>query len=148
MGAGIRGQPLIAPEWNELRVKADLAEIERVRDFLRQRMHGIIIAEEETIKVELALHEIFVNVVMHAYPNGDGDVVIRIQSDENAFCIEIRDRGIPFNPDEIPPIDLDKKILLGTGGGLGIYLFKTLMDEYSYRRDGDENVLTICKRIR
>ena len=50
MGAGIRGQPLIAPEWKELRVKADLAEIERVRDFLRQRMHGIIIAEEDDDK--------------------------------------------------------------------------------------------------
>jgi serine/threonine-protein kinase RsbW len=148
MGAGIRGQPLIAPEWKELRVKADLAEIERVRGFLRQMMHGIIIAEEETMKLELALHEIFVNVVMHAYPNGDGAMTIRIRSDEGTFCIEIRDRGIPFNPDEIPPIDLDKKIQLGTSGGLGIYLFKTLMDEYSYKRDGDENVLTICKRIR
>ena len=84
---------------------------------------------------------------MHAYPNGNGDVTIRIRSDEGAFCIEIRDRGIPFNPDEIPPIDLEKKIQLGTRGGLGIYLFKTLMDEYSYKRDGDENVLTICKRI-
>jgi serine/threonine-protein kinase RsbW len=139
---------LIAPEWKELRVKADLAEIERVRGFLRQRMHGIIIAEEETIKLELALHEIFVNVVLHAYPKGDGDVTIRIRSDEDAFCIEIRDRGIPFNPDEIPPIDLEKKIDLGTRGGLGIYLFKTLMDEYSYKHDGDENVLTIRKRIR
>ena len=139
---------MIAPEWKELRVKADLAEIERVRKFLRQTMHGIIIAEEETIKLELALHEIFVNVVMHAYPNGGGDMTIRIRSNEGNFCIEIRDRGIPFNPDGMPPIDLDKKIQLGTPGGLGIYLFKTLMDEYSYKRDGDENILTICKRIR
>ena len=139
---------MIAPEWKELRVKADLAEIEQVRGFLRQMLHGIIIAEEETMKLELALHQIFVNVVMHAYPNGDGAMTIRIRSDDDTFCIEIRDRGIPFNPDEIPPVDLDKKIQLGTSGGLGIYLFKTLMDEYSYKRDGDENVLTICKRIR
>ena len=139
---------MIAPEWKELRVNAELAEIERVRDFLRQSMHGIIIAEEETIKLELALHEIFVNVVMHAYPKGEGAVAIRIRCDGVAFYIEIRDRGIPFNPEDIPPIDLEKKIQLGTRGGLGIYLFKTLMDEYSYRRDGDENVLTICKRMR
>ena len=139
---------MIAPEWKELKVKADLAEIERVRDFLRQMMHGIINAEEETMKLELALHEIFVNVVMHAYPNGNGNMTIRVRSDEDTFCIEIRDRGIPFNPEEIPPVDLDKKIQMGTGGGLGIYLFKTLMDEYSYKRDGDDNVLTICKRIR
>ena len=100
------------------------------------------------MKMELALHEIFVNVVMHAYPNGAGDMTIRIRSDEDTFCIEIRDRGIPFNPDEIPPVDLDKKIQLGTPGGLGIHLFKTLMDEYSYKRDGDENILTIRKLIR
>jgi serine/threonine-protein kinase RsbW len=139
---------LIAPEWNELRVKADLAEIEQVRDFLRQGMCGIIIEEEETIKLELALHEIFVNIVLHAYPKGDGDVTIRIRSDGAIFCIEIRDRGMPFNPDEMPPIDLEKKIQMGTRGGLGIYLIKTLMDKLSYRRDGDENVLTVCKRMR
>jgi serine/threonine-protein kinase RsbW len=139
---------LIAPEWKDLKVKADLAEIERVRGFLHQMLHGIIIAEEETMKMELALHEIYVNVVMHAYPNGTGAVTIRIRSYEDNFCIEIRDRGIPFNPDEIPPIDIEKKIQLGTPGGLGIHLFKTLMDEYSYKRDGDENILTICKRIR
>ena len=139
---------MIVPDWKELRVKADLAEIERVRDFLRQRMHGIIIEEEETIKLELALHEIFVNVVLHAYPKGDGDVTIRIRSDGGTFCIEIRDRGMPFNPEEMPPIDLEKKIEMGTRGGLGIYLIKTLMDEISYRRDGDENVLTVCKRMR
>ncbi len=77
---------MIAPEWKELRVKADLAEIERVRDFLRQGMYGIIIEEEETIKLELALHEIFVNVVLHAYPKGDGDVTIRIRIEEAPFA--------------------------------------------------------------
>jgi anti-sigma regulatory factor (Ser/Thr protein kinase) len=61
--------------------------------------------------------------------------------------MEIRDSGVPFNPADRPPPDLDEKIRRGTRGGLGVYLFKTLMDGYSYRRVGGENILTIFKKI-
>lgn len=32
-------------------------------------------------------------------------------------------------------------------GGLGIYMVKKTMDSVSYQRLGDQNVLTICKKI-
>ena len=32
-------------------------------------------------------------------------------------------------------------------GGLGIYMVKKSVDEMAYRREGDSNVLTICKRL-
>jgi anti-sigma regulatory factor (Ser/Thr protein kinase) len=141
---------LIAPEWKERKVKADLAEIEQVRGFLWEMLDGISLAEEESLKLELALHEVFVNIVMHAYPdaNANNDILIRFRNDDDVICMEIRDRGIPFNPENMPPFDLEKKIQSGTQGGFGIYLSKTLTDEYSYKREGDENVIAIRKRIR
>lgn len=138
---------MITPEWEELEVKADLVEVDRVRHFLREKLNGLSISEEEELKLELALHEIFVNIVLHAYPREGGGVNIRIRGVHGNLHMEIRDRGIPFNPIEMPPVDLEEKLRRGTRGGLGIYLFKTIMDGYAYRRDGNENVLTVRKRL-
>jgi anti-sigma regulatory factor (Ser/Thr protein kinase) len=135
------------PQWKEIKVKADLAEIDRVRAFLCQSLHKSPVAEEIAMKLELALHEIFVNIVLHAYPEGKGSIVIRLRIEEGVFYAEIRDHGIPFNLEEMPPLDLDQKLRSGTGGGYGIFLIKALTDGYSYRRDGNDNVLTIHKRV-
>jgi anti-sigma regulatory factor (Ser/Thr protein kinase) len=131
----------------ELRVPAELAAIERVRGFLREHLQGMEISEENAIMVELALHEILTNIARYAYPQGRGEMNVRIWSCDKTLYMEIRDKGIPFNPAGRPPLDLKEKIRQGTSGGLGVFLFKTLMDGHSYLRKGDENVLTIYKKL-
>ncbi|MGE5716493.1 MAG: ATP-binding protein, partial [Acidobacteriota bacterium] len=52
----------------ELTVPADLGEVDRVRLFLRRRIHGLALGDEDAMKLELSLHEIFVNIALYAYP--------------------------------------------------------------------------------
>ena len=133
----------------ELRVPADLKEIDRVRDFLREAMAGLPFDEEDRLKIELALHEICVNIVRYAYPRGrkKGDMAVRIWHDDGSLIIEVRDRGIPFNPVRKKNPDLAVKLRRGVPGGLGVYFFKTLMDGLSYRRAGGQNILTVRKAL-
>lgn len=132
---------------NELRVRADLTEVDRVRVFLRESLQGLAVTEEDAMKLELSLHEIIVNIAMHAYPQGNGEMSVRLWIDDGTFYMEIRDWGIPFDPADRPPPDLDEKIRRGTRGGLGVFLFKTLMDGYTYTRDSGENILTTYKKL-
>ena len=135
-------------EAKELRVAADLDEIDRVRGFLRDAIAGLPLGEEDRLKVELALHEICVNIARYAYPQGrKGDITVRIWRDEDSLFIEVRDSGIPFNPVRKKNPNLLVKLRRGIPGGLGVYFFKTLMDGLSYRRAGGENVLTVRKAI-
>lgn len=135
-------------EAKELRVAADLDEIDRVRGFLRDAIAGLPLGEEDRLKVELALHEICVNIARYAYPQGrKGDITVRIWRDEDSLFIEVRDSGIPFNPIRKKNPNLLVKLRRGIPGGLGVYFFKTLMDGLSYRRAGGENVLTVRKAI-
>jgi serine/threonine-protein kinase RsbW len=135
-------------EAKELRVAADLDEIDRVRGFLRDAIAGLPLGEEDRLKVELALHEICVNIARYAYPRGrKGDIAVRIWRDEDSLFIEVRDSGIPFNPIRKKNPNLLVKLRRGIPGGLGVYFFKTLMDGLSYRRAGGENVLTVRKAI-
>lgn len=132
---------------NELRIPADLAETERVRAFLRERLHGLAVTDETELKLELSLHEIFVNIAMYAYPEGKGEVAVRVWSEDGTFYMEFRDTGIPFDPAARQAPDIAAKIRQGTPGGFGIFLFKTLMDGYSYERQGDENILKAYKKL-
>jgi anti-sigma regulatory factor (Ser/Thr protein kinase) len=135
-------------EVTELRVAADLKEVDRVREFLLRAIAGLPLGDEDRLKVELALHEIFVNIARYAYPRGRaGEVVLRIRKEEKALVIEVRDRGIPFNPVRKKNPDLMVKLRRGVPGGLGVYYFKTLMDGLSYRRADGENILTVRKTL-
>jgi serine/threonine-protein kinase RsbW len=136
------------PDVRELRVEADLKEVDRVRDFLMASIAELPLGEEDRLKVELALHEIFVNIARYAYPpDRPGDMVLRIWRDRGSLFIEVRDQGIPFNPVRKRNPDLKVKLRRGVPGGLGVYFFKTLMDGLSYRREGGQNILTVRKAL-
>lgn len=132
----------------ELTVPAVLEEVDRIRGFLRDYLRFLAVTEEEALPIELSLHEISVNIAMYAYPAGAaGDLSVRLWREDGSVFIEIRDRGIPFDPASKPDPDLLPKARRGQGGGLGVYFFKTLMDGFTYRREAGENILTIFKKI-
>jgi serine/threonine-protein kinase RsbW len=131
---------------SEIRVSAHLKEIDRVRAFLRDATADLPFDEADRLKIELALHEICVNIARYAYPRGrKGDMAIRIWRDGGSLFIEVRDSGIPFNPVRKTNPDLMVKLRRGIPGGLGVYFFKTLMDGLTYRRAGHQNILTVRK---
>ncbi|MBE3126302.1 MAG: ATP-binding protein [Acidobacteria bacterium] len=132
----------------ELVVPATLKEVDRVRRFLHDYLGGLGLTEEDELKIELALHEICVNIALYAYPEGrEGDLAIRIWRDDGTLFMEIRDRGVLFDPVKKPNPDVLARLRSGKRGGLGVFFFRTMMDGLSYRRDGGENILTVSKNI-
>jgi serine/threonine-protein kinase RsbW len=132
----------------EIVVPAVLKEIDRVRRFLKDYVAGLGLDEEDSLKVELALHEICVNVAMYAYPEEPhGEMVVRLWREDGVLVIEVRDKGVPFNPVKKKNPDLLVKLRRGLPGGLGVYFYRTLMDGLSYRRTRGENVLTVRKAL-
>ncbi len=139
---------LTRQEPRALIVPAVLKEIDRVRAFLRDSIAGLALGDEDRLKIELALHEICVNVAQYAYPPGrGGDMGVRVWTKGGSLYIEVRDKGVPFNPLEKENPDLMVKLRRGESGGYGIYFFRTLMDGLAYRRAGGENVLTVRKAL-
>jgi len=131
----------------ELRVKADLGAMDRVRAFLRDSLRGIDLAEEDYFKIELSLHEIAVNIILYAYPAEKGDLVLRIWFEGGKAFFEFRDTGISFDPRQAASPDILEKLRTGKRGGFGIYLSKTLMDGFEYKREPGQNVLTVFKTL-
>lgn len=129
-------------------IAAQLAEIDRARDFLRNSVRGLALSEEEFFKLDLALVEICTNIVLYAYPKEQGEIHIGFWLDSNRIYLEIRDSGIPFDPSQAQKPDIEDIIKAGQKGGLGIYLSRTFMDGFDYKRRKGQNVLTLMKKFK
>ncbi|MDD8015121.1 MAG: ATP-binding protein [Acidobacteriota bacterium] len=132
---------------HELHVAAELSSLDKVRGFLEKTMEGLSLSEEERLRIALSLHEICVNIIRYAYPGAKGGISLKIWQNRHKVFLEIRDKGIPFDPRKKATPDPRKKIKAGEKSGWGIFLSRSLMDEYAYRRAGGENILTIAKKI-
>ena len=61
--------------------------------------------------------------------------------------ITFEDSGKPFDPLQKADPDVTLAAEDRAIGGLGIFLVKKTMDAMAYRRENDQNMLTIHKRI-
>lgn len=100
----------------------------------------------EMHRIQLAAEEVLVNICRYAYPNKEGFIEITCKTGEEISIIEIIDTGIPFDCSNETCPDLDANLCDRKLGGLGIYLMHKMVDEVTYRRDGDRNVLTMVYR--
>jgi anti-sigma regulatory factor (Ser/Thr protein kinase) len=97
---------------------------------------------------ELALEEVFMNVVMHGQrADGPAEVEVSIRRDEAVVTLVLRDNGPAFDPLGMATPDTDAPIENRPIGGLGVHLVRTLMDTVAYRRDGDRNELSMTKSV-
>lgn len=100
-------------------------------------------------KFELAAEEALVNIILYANMGPEGKIEIEcVSADQGSIKIVIRDSGIPYNPiAHVKKVDLDTPIDEREPGGFGIFLMIELMDQVSYARVGDHNVLTLVKHL-
>lgn len=135
----------------EITVPAALKSAERVREFVNDYVSGLGLDEELRLKVELSLYEICVNIALYAYPKGPsgerGKMAVRVWRENGKLVIQVRDKGIPFNPVRKKNPDMLLRLRRGLPGGLGVYFYRTLMDGLTYRRIRGENVLTVRKTL-
>ena len=130
-----------------LTVKSDLAELNKIRAFLKENLSVLSISENDYYTIELSMLEICVNIIRYAYPEKQGAIHLKIWKVQNKFYLEISDDGIPFDPRVVEEPDLEKMISNGQKGGFGIFLARKLMDGFDYKREKDQNILTIHKSI-
>lgn len=103
---------------------------------------------KESYAIHLVSEELVVNVVSYAYVDGeDGYLNVNIDNSGDMLSIQFVDGGVAFNPLEKEQPDTSLALEDREIGGLGIFLTKQMMDDVTYQRVGNENILTIKKKI-
>ncbi|MBQ9459376.1 MAG: ATP-binding protein [Oscillospiraceae bacterium] len=130
-----------------LKVSASDDKLHEVQDFVSAELEAHDCPMKTQMLIEVSLEELFVNIAHYAYPEGGGWAEIRVGVTDGIASITLIDGGIPYDPLKKPDPDVtlaaeDRQI-----GGLGIYMVKKKMDEMTYERRDDKNMLTIRKRL-
>ena len=111
------------------------------------------IPDELNMPVNLALEEVVSNVMLYAYPNKNGQVLVEFAKNETPdnqhpmIVFTVTDSGVPFDPTKQEEADITSPVEKRKIGGLGIHLVRQLMDEIHYRREEGKNILTLIKKL-
>ena len=136
------------PHQASLIIKAQADSIVRCTEFVVACATAARFPLARMRQLELVVEEVLVNICRHAYGDTPGEVEIRcIRVAREHLCVEFIDRGKPFNILASPPRDLTADVEEREVGGLGIPLIRAMMDEVSYCRAGDRNILRVTARL-
>ena len=129
-----------------LELNATAEEVMRGVDALREFALARGVPERTVFGLALALEETASNIVHHALERDARrtfQVVVERTSD--SFVIELEDDGPEFDPTTADP--LRPQVAEDNLGGWGLELVRRYVDEISYERDADRNVLRLTRSL-
>ena len=133
----------------QMKTKARREQLESVLMFLEEELSSIQHNTKNKIQLFIAVEELFVNIASYAYYPSEGDAEIDIDTDNenNIVYITFIDSGKPYNPLEREDPDVTLSAKERKIGGLGIYMVKKSMDDMSYEYKNGCNILKIGKKM-
>jgi len=129
-------------------IPAEAKYLAQIRDFTTKYAKRNRFSRKEMNSLKISIDEICSNIVRYAYEGMErGDIQVRIQRRKNLTTINIIDTGVEFDPLTIEAPDLGRHMQERRSGGMGFHLVKKLNDEVLYERVGNQNVITIRRKI-
>ncbi|MCP4403740.1 MAG: ATP-binding protein [bacterium] len=125
-----------------------LTELQRVARIVTELGQKERFPSELVHDINFVLEEIISNIILYGYEDSEPhQIELELQYNEQSLELKIQDDAQAFNPLDAPEPDIDAPLNERPIGGLGIYLTRSLMDELSYTRAQEKNVLTLKKYI-
>lgn len=123
---------------------ADLKILPLLQEFIEKLAteHGL--GSLKAGQINLALEEIIVNIINHAYDNNSKKQIdVQTSWNSDAIRFKITDSGKPFNPLEAEKPDVTLGLEERSIGGLGLELVRQYTDSIEYQHHKNQNILTI-----
>jgi serine/threonine-protein kinase RsbW len=129
-------------------LKNRFSELDTLGEKLDQFCSQLGLTNKCLCEINLALEELFTNIISYGYDDeAEHWVKFTLSYQNGTIRMEVEDDGIPFNPIEAEEPDIKCPLEERKIGGLGIHLMKKIMDEIIHRRNGDKNVLILKKEF-
>lgn len=100
--------------------------------------------ESFTNKILIVGDELFSNIIKYGYENSGGPITVKLSFNEeiSEFILTIVDNAKEFNQ-----LAVNNEVNGLRIGGLGIFIVKQIMDETSYERKNNCNILVLKKKL-
>ncbi len=121
-----------------MRIKRDTAELSRVRRRVAVWAADAGLGDRATRRLQLAVDEIVANAIEHGL-RPRGHAVVAVTGSARGITVTVRYRGSAFDPTTAPTVTQQAALRDRASHGYGLHLIRTLVDNVTYRRDGDVN---------
>lgn len=126
----------------ELELAARLESVRELSELLEQMMAKRYPGNRRASELALAVVEAFTNIVRHNRPSAP--VSIRIDALPGEISVTLRDDGHAFDMTALPAV-LPADPLAETGRGR--YLIGAFCEHFEYRREGDNNLHVLARKL-
>lgn len=128
---------------------AQISDITEITEFVETELEKFGSPLKVTTQINIAIDEIYSNIVKYAYENNSGPATVRLehQHEPNGILVTFIDKGIPYNPLNAKEPDITLSAEERDIGGLGIYMVKQSMDEIIYEYKDEKNTLYLFKKF-
>lgn len=138
----------MAEHERRLRLPGKIEQVRAACDFVVQAAEDAGFGEDGVFQSQLAVEEIFTNIIEHGYEH-DGEnktieLVAKITSE--SLFISILDEAPHFNPLTLDSPNPEASLWERERGGWGVYFVRQYMDAVSYKLDDNRNSLILEKK--
>jgi len=120
------------------------AALETARQAVLDFIAGHGLSPRAVYRLELVLEEVWMNLVMHAFPDGGEQLVdLHLQLEPDAVALVVEDDGVAFDPLAAPPPQRPASLDEAVPGGLGLSLMRSACRSMAYTRIGGRNRLQV-----
>ena len=132
-----------------LTVNASADNLAGVLEFIDAELAAAGSTMKTQFQIDLAVEEIYVNIVHFAYTPDTGDIIIQcdVYGEPPLAEIQFIDQGKPYNPLDNPEPNITLTAEERQIGGLGVLMVKKTMDEVEYHYENSQNILKIKKYL-
>jgi len=118
--------------------------VERCTQFAAAQAHEAGFSLARVREIELMVEEVVANICRHSYGDHPGNVELSCERLDGAnLALEFIDYGRPLDILALPmpdlAVDLDHRDL----GGIGVPMFRALVNHATYRREDLRNILRV-----
>jgi anti-sigma regulatory factor (Ser/Thr protein kinase) len=127
-------------------IGADRREIARVNAAFAEFADAHALPASVRRSMHVVLDELLSNTIGYGFAGREnGEVTVEAVLRTDRLCVTLTDDGRPFDPLGMAAPDTALPVEQRRIGGLGIHLVRRMMDEVSYHRRADRNVVILSK---
>lgn len=130
-----------------MRIDATIANLDTVIDYMCEKLMEKGCSKKIMLQLRVAVEELYVNIAHYAYGDKTGYADFEVEFEGDNAIITLMDEGVPFDP--LAKLDPDTTLSVEDRpiGGLGIFMAKKSVDDFTYKNENGKNITQLTKKI-
>jgi anti-sigma regulatory factor (Ser/Thr protein kinase) len=129
-------------------IGADPGEVARVNAAFAEFADAHALPASVRRSINVVLDELLNNTIVYGLAGRErGEVTVAVELRTDRVSLTLTDDGRPFDPFGMAAPDTTLPAEERRIGGLGVHLVRRMMDEVSYHRRADRNVVVLAKLL-